>query len=601
MTANANRTQESRVPAGELQPRARWGLPAVFGPTFRKEFWIACRRKRSYLLRALYLGALGCAVYVTWLSYTIVQGTGSTPLGELALLGETLFNVYAWTQFVLLCLIAPIEAAGLVYDERRQRTLELLFVTPLAKSAILVGAFLSRMLKLQLLILAGLPVIACVLLFGGASPAQVVLTALVTSAASLLAGAVGFLCSTANGTRSTPPAGAVAVVFLLYSNMVYGLISLIDWWLTGNPSWDPTAFWGFWATPPFALATVAAPAEVPGLPGPFGMSAWATSVVVSLLGTALFVMLTVLLVRRSPGPRAGIAVAGKRRVKKRRWFRRRRPIGKDVVFWREIASRIAGRFDRLVKMLYVAVIVVSYAYLFARYGPGVDKGAFCFMYLTVELVALFLGAFGLAGRAIVTERSDPTFALLLATPVTAGQIVLGKTKAILRYLDVYIIMPMIHVVIAVALGMLRPEALVTVPLSVMAALVVLVAACVFLSLRVRKVSGVVGWFLLILFLAYWAIPALCSLAFFALGIEAQRIVYFVMVLLNPFAWISTSISGAFPSRWGSPEYLLFSNFSLSAGGYVVLVIFSSAAFLAAAWWLLRRTSGRLDTKFGRCP
>jgi len=598
-------------------------IPQLFGPVFRKEFWVACRRKRTYVLQAVFVGTLALIVYLAWLAWTSGWPAEFVPVGELAEVGAGLFGVYVWAQFLLMCLVAPIEAAGLVAEERRRGTLELLFVTDLSKFDILVGAFLSRMLRLMLLVLLGLPVILCVLLFGGASPAQVIQAMLLTGAASFLAGATGFLFSAGNSRRAVPQVGAVITVFVLYSNLVYAFGSLLVY-LVWNANWNPITFWGYWLTPPWALSTVASPTVILGFGGSAGFSGsdiWLNSVLASLAAAVILVLLTVLFVRRSTQPRAGVGARAASPAKKGRRRFLRRAVGRDVVFWREISSRLGGRFGPLNRIIYVALILGSYLYLFLRYGVdaymSVGMGrqaegatAFFWGFFVFEVLFLFLDALALSGRAIVSERSDPTFSLLLATPVSAFRIVLGKVKAIFRHLAVFIVMPILHVAMSVGLGIVSREALVTVPVSLLTALFIFVAACIFLSLYCRKLTGVVGWVFVIMFLLNGGITALGWLVLYPFlggsvyGSEVTSAVVWGGLAINPFYWLGMSAMGAFAwsaapgRRWA--EYFVFGR-EVLFGEYLPMLLVACAVFVVIGFVLLWTVIRRLDARFGRCP
>jgi len=451
-------------------------------------------------------------------------------------------------------------------------------------------------------------VIMCVLFFGGASPWQVVQVAMLTGAAAFLAAAIGFFFSTTKGRKGSPEVVALLVVGLLYSNLGYSLVSLVLGGFRGA-LWNPAAFWGFWLAPPFALSTVMNPS------GPMrtvcGMSPWAVSLFASLAFGALIVAAGVLRVRRSEGGRGGVPARKTSRLRKKRRLFRRPVLGGNIILWREMAGRIRGRFDSIGKLGYVGLVIGLYVLMFilnARYGSwGMDS--FFWTLFVLELAVLFLAALAVAGRSILSERSDPTFTLLLATPIAARSIVLGKVKAIFRHLAVFIAMPVANVVIMVIAGRLRAEALLSVPLSIMVALFVFVAGCVFFSLYCRKLRGVVGWTVLVQFLLNGGLLWLLSLillplfflsgAAFGGGFGFMLGLAWAILALSPFYWVGMGAGGAaFGPRSGG-TYLLFTG-QVGFGGYFFALLAFSVGFALVSFWLLHRVSRRLDAKFDRC-
>jgi len=595
-------TQAETIAHVVARPGRRWRLPAVLGPTFRKDLWAFSRRRRTFAERFIFVLIVGAVVYLAWLAFMADRDARSVPVGQLAELGTVLFNFYVWAQFVIVCFLAPMDTADLVASERRAGTLDLLFVTDLNKVEIFVGAYLSRMFRMQLLVLAGLPVVMCVLLFGGASPWQLVQAATLTCAACLLAGAIGLFFSTRGHKRGVPSIGALLVVIALYSNVAYWLVGVFVSWRAGwQTTWRPWTLWHFWVTPSYALATVAAPGAGVGVPGPFGMSPWAGSLVFSLVGTLVFVAVTVLVVRRTSGRRSGKGTLRRTRLKRRGRFFWSRKLGRDVVFWREMTVRVKGRTDLWIKVGYVILVFGSYVYLMCRYGLDVDwNEAALFSYLFLECLVLFVEALGLASRAIAPERTNPTFVLMLATPLSAWRIVLGKVRAILRQLAVFIIVPIIHVTGGVVAGVVSPQVLVTFPASLMVAVVAFVAVCVFLSLHCRKVKGVVGWVLLVAFLLNGGLHFLGAailepiVGYGSVWYLVGEFLWWVMWTVSPVFWVVMSAGGAI-----FEDYMVF-NESVDFGAYLGWLLLAETMFVAFTAAVLWRVIRRLDVKLERC-
>ena len=108
----------------------------------------------------------------------------------LAAIGRDLFFFYSHAQFLLLLLITPVLVSQGIIEERNAKTLELLTISRLRPRAVLLGKVLSALATVYVLLLAGLPVIALCLSFGGVAPEQLANTFLHTAVAVFAAGAL---------------------------------------------------------------------------------------------------------------------------------------------------------------------------------------------------------------------------------------------------------------------------------------------------------------------------------------------------------------------------------------------------------------------------
>ena len=105
------------------------------------------------------------------------------------------YAIMVGVQFVLIVLVAPAMTAGAVSGERERQTLDLLLVTNTGAFRIVLGKLLESFGFLALMILCSMPTLSIVLLTGGATFAQVLVSVLFLLLVALAASSVGLFCS----------------------------------------------------------------------------------------------------------------------------------------------------------------------------------------------------------------------------------------------------------------------------------------------------------------------------------------------------------------------------------------------------------------------
>lgn len=110
-------------------------------------------------------------------------------------IGRTLFMTWAWTQFVVVVALTPLLVGQAVIDEKDEQTLELLAITRLSPDQILWGKLVSRLIGVEAIMLAGLPVLALVLGFGGVGPVEMLGAFTMANVTMLVCGAVATFCA----------------------------------------------------------------------------------------------------------------------------------------------------------------------------------------------------------------------------------------------------------------------------------------------------------------------------------------------------------------------------------------------------------------------
>lgn len=174
---------------------------------------------------------------------------------DLAAVGVEVFGILNVLQTALIMLIAPALTAGAIAGEKDRQTYDLLLSTRLSAFAIAAGKLIAGVAFMLLMILASVPLLSLVFLFGGVAPGLVFRSIAVQVVTALVMGAGGLYFSTL--VRRTTGAAALGVVLAL----ALGL---------------GTVLFGLWAPPIGARRDVslgtAAPGTVVAEYGPLGMS-----------------------------------------------------------------------------------------------------------------------------------------------------------------------------------------------------------------------------------------------------------------------------------------------------------------------------------------
>src|SRR4051812_49265652 len=109
----------------------------LVGPLFTRQWRIAPRNPRHFILRAVYVAALLGLTFSAWIVVTGTQDVRN--LGDVAHFGAVLFQILAPLQLALVVFIAALTTASSIAQEKDRRTLELLLLTRLNNSELVCG------------------------------------------------------------------------------------------------------------------------------------------------------------------------------------------------------------------------------------------------------------------------------------------------------------------------------------------------------------------------------------------------------------------------------------------------------------------------------
>ncbi len=212
------------------------GLRNGLVPMMSKEMRSRTRGWRSPVLLTVYLGLLSTgAVGFIWLN--MERSSNINPQVGLSFYGILVFGLV-----LLLSFISPAIAAGAISGERERRTYDLLLVTGASLTGIVLGKWLASVAYLLFLVLAALPLLSVVFLFGGVPPATLLMAVLLCLLTGLGYGAMG-LCLSAVLKRSQ---AATIVSLVLVFILVFGTPVVAGIVAIGNnyAEYYPTGYYG---------------------------------------------------------------------------------------------------------------------------------------------------------------------------------------------------------------------------------------------------------------------------------------------------------------------------------------------------------------------
>jgi ABC-type transport system involved in multi-copper enzyme maturation permease subunit len=211
----------------------------VVGPLFWFDLARLARRGRTALLRVTYaLLLLACLIFFFYQRFSRHFTEFGTLFGEGPRLPMQQWGQFA-RYFVVMALtlqagfviaVTPAYLAGAVAEEKERGTLKLLFTTPLLDREIVLGKLLGRLTHLATVILAGLPILSLIPIWGGVESQLLLAGFAVTGLGLLSTGGLSILCS----VLARNVLGAVL--------SSYGLVLLFNWMCLAMQWGSPVTF-----------------------------------------------------------------------------------------------------------------------------------------------------------------------------------------------------------------------------------------------------------------------------------------------------------------------------------------------------------------------
>ncbi|MCD4823366.1 MAG: ABC transporter permease subunit [Phycisphaerae bacterium] len=515
----------------------------ITGPIFAKELRVASRRRRNYALRFAYLLILTVIVALIWMeevgSIGSYDGSAYTA-SRMSDAGQTITAVIVWFQFAACQLVTIILMSTAISDEIYHRTLGGLMSTPITSLQIVMGKLLSRCLGVLILLGVSIPLMMLVRVFGGVPWEFILASTCITLAAVLFAAAVSLWFSI-----HTRHAYAVIVKTILVGAVIWALPPfLIMSFLSAMGGFAISEIIiGFLANfnPFIAMGIITVELFSPSFAGQLPLFAWQWS--------CLF--LTVM--------SAGVLALCRRRVRKVALLQAagqevftfdskeeadakpaedihaddeepeeiRRIIGPPVI-WREL--RKTGRVLTTKKVIKTAVVinVLIITYMLLAICGNLDNNETQVVYVVILFWLGLLKTVVVAATGITSEKESRNWSILLATPLSERQIVLGKAVGVFRRCLPTWALLFGHAVLFVILGILHPIILLFLPALVIGVTLFLTGTGLWCSSRFKRTATAVVMNITVL-LGVWALlPGMLSLIYEAVSSPGRRTVKYVL-------------------------------------------------------------------------
>jgi ABC-type transport system involved in multi-copper enzyme maturation permease subunit len=464
----------------------------LIGPVFARELVTAPRRPRMYVARATYVGVLWVLMCTLWLVLTGTQLVRN--LGDLARFGSVLFSILAPLQMVVAIFFSALASASAVAQEKDRRTLELLLMTRLTNSELVLGRLMASMLNVLSLIVAALPMFMICALFGGVSFEQILRAFAVTMISALAAGSLGSLLALwREKTFQTLALTALALVFWIGG---WEVMARVDLELLGVRS-------EIWAAALSPIQAILAAADPYPRPVDFlGQSV--NPVTVFLAAAVLFtVAANVLAIARvriwnptrearqqvdedgshsifvteleaapaeggqaarpaassgaRPASPAATAPAG---TPSARRPPRTREVWDNPIIWREVCTWAYGRKVLVIKWAYVALALLSFCTLYFQHhsaGGLTQRGASLALAPIFVLSLILINS--LAVLSVTTERDGRALDILLVTDITPKEFIFGKLGGVFFNTKEMVVLPILSCIYLWGLGAIGLEVL----------------------------------------------------------------------------------------------------------------------------------------------
>ncbi|MCA9277778.1 MAG: ABC transporter permease subunit [Phycisphaeraceae bacterium] len=422
------------------------------------------RRQRHFYIRAGYLAAL--IIAMLWLML-IAGGQGALSYGVLAREGARAFELVAYLQIFLICVLAPVFMAGAIAQEADANTWDILLTTPMTRSEIVLGNLFGRLFFIIALLASSLPLFALTQYFGGVPGKSILTSYMISGCAALLVGAIAIALSVSRlaGRRA---------VFIFYIAVVsyMAVTAGVDAFLrsTGQCVTVGATKGVTWVTAINPFMTVYAllnPSAYPSAePGTFsGIKAifFERPVAAWCWGSALLSMVLMFastLTVRSGGLNNIVEGRGITNTL-RKWFKlgaagsEHRPpktVGHNPIAWREASSRNATLGRIVARWSFIALGLLLGIFIVVMFHVGnMTVQTYHLVLMTVvgaELGTISLVAMNMAATAVSREREDGTLDLILTTPITPKMYLNGKLKGLVAYVIPMIAVPVITLTIA---------------------------------------------------------------------------------------------------------------------------------------------------------
>ncbi len=411
----------------------------MIGPMFTREAAVAPRRASFFAARTLFVAALFALTLTAWQLLIGTQRVES--IGDLAWFGAAAFQILAPLQLAVAMPFSALLVASAVAVEKDRKTLDLLLLTSLSDSELVLGKLFAGILSVLVVVVATLPLLMIIALLGGVSTGQILRVQAVTLASALAAGSLG--STIALWREKTFQALAMTALVLVLWLLGWEIVAAVG----ADATWFglPAKSWAIAMSPWQAVQEAARPifdSARAGNSADLVLIFLISSIVESAaLNLVAIIRLRIWNPRRETAPRmdedrerelaataanpstprSAVAVHGAGGKVRNVWD--------NPVLWREVRTWAYGKRILVIRLAYWAVFIACASVLITqlaeKMSPDDTIPAAAKPIVTLLVVGLIL-LNALAVTSLTNERDSRALDLLLVTDLSPKEIVFGK-------------------------------------------------------------------------------------------------------------------------------------------------------------------------------
>lgn len=412
----------------------------MVGPVLARELVTAPRRNAFYFVRTVFVAALFAVTLTAW--QLLIGSQSLENPGDLAWFGAAAFQILAPLQLAVALPFSALLVASAVALEKDRKTLDLLLLTNVSNSELVLGKLLSGMLSVIVVIAAAWPFMMMVTLLGGVSFEQVLRVETVLFVSTLAAGSLG--STIALWREKTFQSLAMTVLLIVLWLAVWEVASasaVAKLW--GGQSAE---YWAAVFSPWHAIQQAARP-RLGGTAAAVSLSDSVVLFAVAFLSIAAGLNVVAIAKVRTWNPTREVVRGARRDLDTSQDTLalsvsqsndnvhsadgKVRAVWNNPVLWRDMCTWAYGKKILLVRLAYWAVFLICAAAV-AR-GDAADLGdgaTFSIPTAARSIIALTIVGLlllnALAVTSLTNERDSGALDLLLVTDLSPKEIVFGK-------------------------------------------------------------------------------------------------------------------------------------------------------------------------------
>ena len=378
----------------------------------------------------------------------MVQG-----LDGLARFGSAAFSLIAPLQMAMAIIFSALLTAAAVAQEKDRKTLDLLLMTNLTNTELVLGRLLASMLSVLVLILASVPLFMLLRLLGGISLMQIINAVAVTTTAATVAGSLGSMIALwREKTFQSLALTALLIVFWVLTGEAVASGQIASGW-----AGVAAEHWATAISPQRAILAAMHPLPppehiFPRCGGPVNLFLIITAAATLLINLWAVARVRVwnptqAVIERNPANTtedshsAGTSLQEKLRSSKTVWD--------NPILWREIRTWAYGKKIIVVHLAYLVIFAVCATAMWSLVSDGesIARSSELIVPVAKPLVPLIVLGLVLVNALSVTsltnERDLRALDLLLVTDLTPKEIIYGKLGGILYNSKQIILLPLV--------------------------------------------------------------------------------------------------------------------------------------------------------------